>query len=220
MHHEPSPPNLWQSRAPLHLAWQTPWRAINELERLLLMPLARLQFALVGVGWGVGWRLYGLPIIQKHRESTLTIGPRLSLRSTVRSNPLGADHPVILSTRRPGAVLQIGADFGMTGGSIVAEERIIIGNRVTIGANCIITDSDFHPLGARHRYQNPLDGATAPVIIEDDVFIGMRCLILKGVTLGAGSVIGAGSVVTRDVPPGVIAAGSPARIVRELRDAE
>ena len=113
-------------------------------------------------------------------------------------------------------MLQIGADFSMTGGSLVAEQRIIIGDRVTVGANCIITDSDFHPLEAAHHRTISLDGATAPVIIEDGVFIGMHCLILKGVTLGAGSVIGAGSVVARDVPPGVIAAGNPARVIREL----
>lgn len=196
-------------------ALETPWKARNEIERLLLLPLARMQFALAGVSWGEGWRLYGLPIIQKQRSSILTIGARLNLRSTVRSNPLGPAHAVILSTRRPGAMLVIGDDFGMTGGSIVCEERVTIGQRVTIGANAIIVDTDFHPLDAVIRQQNPTDGATRPVVIEDDVFIGMNTLVLKGVTIGRGSVIGAGSVVTRDVPAGVIAAGNPARVIRE-----
>ncbi|NWG17254.1 MAG: hypothetical protein HXY41_11515 [Chloroflexi bacterium] len=104
----------------------------------------------------------------------------------------------------------------MTGGGIIAEERIIIGSRVTVGANTIIADTDFHPLDPARRRAAPLDGATAPITIEDDVFIGMQCLILKGVSLGVGCVIGAGSVVTRDVPPGVIAAGNPARVIRAL----
>jgi len=194
----------------------TPWKARNELERLLLLPLARLQFLLAGIAWGRGWRLYGLPIIQKHRHSTLLIGARLNLRSTMRSNPLGPYHPVILSTRRPGATLTIGDDFGMTGGSLVCEERITIGNRVTIGANSLIVDTDFHPLDPLVRQQRPTDGATAPVIIADDVFTGMGVLLLKGVTIGRGSVIGAGSVVTRDIPPGVIAAGNPAQVIRKL----
>jgi acetyltransferase-like isoleucine patch superfamily enzyme len=215
-HHETAPPTSLLSLAALRQALETPWKARNEIERLLLIPTARLQCGLAGVAWGQGWRLYGLPIIQKHRRSTLVIGARLELRSTWRSNPLGPNRPVILSTRRPGAALVIGEDFGMTGGSIVAEERITIGNRVTVGANTIIADTDFHPLDALARQQIPLDGATAPIRIEDDVFIGMQSLILKGVTIGAGSIIGAGSVVTRDIPPGVIAAGNPAQVIRAL----
>jgi acetyltransferase-like isoleucine patch superfamily enzyme len=199
-------------------ALDMPWKAVNEIERLLLLPLARLRFALAGVGWGKGWKLYGLPIIQKHRRSRLIIGAYLELRSTVRSNPLGPNHPVILSTRRPEAELRIGDHFGMTGGSLVCEQRITIGQRVTVGANTLITDTDFHPLDPRHRQLAPLEGATAPITIEDEVFIGMHCLILKGVTLGAGCVIGAGSVVTRDVPPGVVAAGNPAQVIRAETD--
>lgn len=214
--HDSAPPESYLSRTALRMALDTPWKALNELKRLLLLPWARLRFAAAGVRWGKGWKLYGLPIIQKHRRSTLIIGDRLNLRSTARSNPLGPQRPVILSTRRPGAALIIGDDFGMTGGSIVCEERITIGQRVTVGANTIITDTDFHPLDPQVRYARPLDGATAPVVIEDDVFIGMQALILKGVTIGKASVIGAGSVVTRDIPAGVIAAGNPARPIRAL----
>lgn len=214
--HDTAPPGSLISLTALRMAFATPWKAINELERLLLLPWARLQFAGAGIPWGQGWKLYGLPLLQKHRRSTLIIGARLNLRSTARSNPLGPHRPVILSTRRPEASLTIGDDFGMTGGSIVCEERISIGQRVTVGANCVIIDTDFHPLDPVLRQQQPLAGATAPVVIEDDVFIGMQALILKGVTIGKASVIGAGSVVTRDIPPGVIAAGNPARVLREL----
>lgn len=157
-----------------------------------------------------------MPILQKHRQSRLIIGDNLELRSTVRSNPLGPNHPVILSTRSPEAELSIGDHFGMTGGSIVCEQRIVIGHRVTVGTNTIIADTDFHPLEAHQRQVSPLDGTTAPITIEDDVFIGMNCLILKGVMLGNGCVIGAGSVVTRDIPAGVIAAGNPAQVIRAL----
>lgn len=211
---DPVPPLF--SAAALRLAARTPWKAFNELRRLWLLPWARLYFAAAGVHWGRGWRLYGLPIIQKYRPSTLIIGDQAELRSTMRSNALAPAHPVVLTTRRAGAKLIIGAHFGMTGGVICADESILIGDRVTVGANTTITDTDFHPLDAAERRINPLNGVTRPVIIEDDVFIGMGCLILKGVRLGAGSVIGAGSVVTRDVPPGVIAAGNPARAIRAL----
>jgi acetyltransferase-like isoleucine patch superfamily enzyme len=193
-----------------------PWKVRNELTRYAVLPVARLLFLWAGVAWGKGWRLYGLPIIQRHRESRLQIGDHLELRSTVRSNPLGATHPVILSTRVKRAELIIGTGFGMTGGTICAEASIHIGDRVTVGANTTISDTDFHPLDPTRRLADPLDGATAPIVIEDDVFIGMHCLILKGVHIGAGSVIGAGSIVTRDIPPSVIAAGNPARVIRPL----
>ncbi|MCU0514991.1 MAG: acyltransferase [Anaerolineae bacterium] len=200
----------------LRQAWDMPWKARNELERLLLLPLAWLSLRGSGIEIGPGWQLYGLPIWQKHRRSTLRIGARLSLRSSRRSNPLGPAHPCLLSTRRAGAVLLIGDDFGLTGGAIVCEEHISIGRRVTVGANSVIVDTDFHPLAAQQRQQHPTAGATAPVSIGDDVFIGMQALILKGASIGSGSVIGAGSVVTGAIPAGVIAAGNPARVIRAL----
>ena len=135
------------SRESLRQARVMPWKAGNELRRLLLLPCA--LWALRGVTVGGGWRCYGLPIIQRHRQSEIRIGPRMHLRSTARSNPLGPNHPVIISTRRAGARLTIGADFGMTGGSLVCDERISIGDRVWVGANTIIADTDFHPLSRR-----------------------------------------------------------------------
>lgn len=194
----------------------TPWKVQNEIYRYLSLPRARLLFAWAGIPWGAGWRLYGVPIIQRHRTSILRIGDRMELRSSVRSNPLGPNHPVILSTRRAGAQLAIGVGFSMTGGTISADESITIGDRVMIGANCTIIDTDFHPLNPQRRAIDVTAGATRPVMIEDDVFIGMGCLILKGARIGAGAVIGAGSVVSGTIPPGMIAAGNPARPLRPV----
>jgi acetyltransferase-like isoleucine patch superfamily enzyme len=196
--------------------WDTPWKAWNELWRWLAYPWVRLLFATNGIPWGCGWRFHGVPIIQKHRHSVMRFGLGFSLRSSTCSNPLGPNHPVILCTLQAGAVLEIGANFGMTGGTICTAERIAIGDNVTVGANTTIIDTDFHPLDPKVRRLRPQDARTAPIIIEDDVFIGMNSLILKGVTIGKGSVVGAGSVVTKDVPPSVIVAGNPARVVREL----
>ena len=214
-HQEVTPTDLAST---LRMAREMPWKAVNELDRLLLLPLARLYVRGAGVRWGSGWRLYGLPIIQKHRRSELIIGAGLELRSTVRSNPLGPNRPCVLSTRRANAHLVIGDNFAMTGGSVVCEESITIGNRVTVGCNTIIADTDFHPLDPTTRREHPLDGTTAPLVIEDDVFIGMQAIILKGVHLGAGCVIGAGSVVTRDVPAGAVAAGNPAQVLGQKQD--
>lgn len=105
--------------------------------------------------------------------------------------------------------------------------ELTVGGRVLIGHNSSIFDSDTHPLNPAERHQQYVDIITKghpaqinlreePVIIEDDVWIGCNVVVLKGVTIGRGAVIGPGSVVTKSVPPYVIVAGNPARIVREL----
>ena len=208
-----APAPLWSLES-LRQARDMPWKASNEIRRWLIAPMA--WWRLRGLRVGGGWRCYGLPIIQVHRQSEVRVGRGLELRSSPASNPLGPNRPVIISTRRRGASIAIGDDFGMTGGSLVCDERISIGDRVWVGANAIITDSDFHPLHPEKRRTHPLAANTAPVKIEDDVFIGMNALILKGVTVGTGSVVAAGCVVARDVPPGSVVAGNPARVVREV----
>lgn len=208
----PVPASLLSLEA-LRQARDMPWKASNEIRRWLLLPLARWR--LRGLRLGAGWRCYGLPIIQRHRQSEIRIGKRLELRSSPASNPLGANRPVIISARRPGASITIGDDFGMTGGSLVCDQRISIGDRVWLGANVIVADTDFHPLESERRQSQPLAANTAPVTIEDDVFVGMHALILKGITIGAGAVVAAGSVVVRDVPPGSLVAGNPARVMRD-----
>jgi acetyltransferase-like isoleucine patch superfamily enzyme len=190
-----------------------PWKAYNHLTRVLAWPWIRVGFALAGIRWGRRWRIFGMPILQRHRGSRITLGDGLELRSTPRSNPLRPFQPVVLSTRRPGAVIVVGDDCGATGAVLVADERIEIGNRVLLGANVVVTDTDFHPLDAEARRRAPQDGARAPVIIEDDVFVGTQALILKGVHIGRGAVVGAGAVVTRAVPAGAVVAGNPARVV-------
>jgi acetyltransferase-like isoleucine patch superfamily enzyme len=200
----------------LQKALDTPWKIQNEISRWLGFPGVRLLFAFYRIPWGQGWRFYGIPVIQKHRRSQMSFGHSLQLRSIVSSNPLGPNHPVLLCTWRQGSCLQIGAHFSMSGGSICAAEKITIGDHVSVGANTCIVDTDFHPLDPVRRQAFQGEAETAPVSIEENVFIGMNCLILKGAVIGKGSVIGAGSVVTRPIPAGVIAAGNPARVLREL----
>ena len=199
-----------------HGALDTPWKIWNEMWRWLAYPVVRLVFARSGIAWGEDWRFYGVPIIQKHRRSRMGFGSGLQLRSSARSNPLGPYRPVMLTTWQEASCLEIGSNFAMTGGTLCAARSIVIGNNVAVGANTTIVDTDFHPLAPDQRKLYSSEGRSAAVVIEDDVFIGMSCLVLKGVTIGRGSVIGAGSVVALDVPAGVIAAGNPARVVRTL----
>lgn len=194
----------------------TPWKIHNQITRIINYPFVRLVFFFSGVKWGDKWRIFGIPIILRHRDSSLTIGKSLQLRSTSTSNPLGVNHKVIFTTWEKGASISIGNNFSMTGGSICAAKKIEIGNNVNIGANSIIMDTDFHPLNPDVRLVEPQNAETAPVLIGDDVFIGMNCLILKGVTIGKGAVVGAGSVVTKNIPPYCIVAGNPARVIKEI----
>lgn len=118
----------------------------------------------------------------------------------------------------PGAAIEIGEGAQLSGTSVTARsQRISIGRQVLLAPNCVIVDSDFHALWPPEaRATEPGLERDAPVSIGDYVWIGMNCLILKGVSIGEGAMIGAGSVVTRDVPPFCLAVGAPARVLRRL----
>lgn len=92
-------------------------------------------------------------------------------------------------------------------------ESIWIGDHCAISWDCEILDTDIHQVLSSDEMELP---RTAPVRIENRVWIGTRAIILKGVTIGEGSVIGAGSVVTRDIPAYSLAAGNPARVLRTI----
>ena len=122
---------------------------------------------------------------------------------------------VAIQARHPRSSILIGDECHFVNGvSILANNSIRIGNRVLIGADTSITDCDWHEIDPDTRCHS--SGASAPVIIGDDVWIGQRVVVLKGVTIGNGSIIGAGAVVVSDVPPRCIFAGVPARLIREI----
>ncbi len=171
-----------------------------------------------GVPIGQGCRFFGVVRLRRAGHSRLEIGERCTFRSGRWSNPVGIDRPVMLSTVGGGSTLLIGDDVGLSGTVIAAAREIVLGDRVICGVNVTITDADWHGLDPSERRNGV--GNAAPVHIEDDVFIGMHSLVLKGVTIGRGSVIGAGSVVSSDIPPGCIAVGNPARVVRTLQDVQ
>ena len=115
------------------------------------------------------------------------------------------------------AEIVIGDNVGMSSTVLWSHEKITIGNNVKIGGNCILIDTDAHNMDYLIRRDKHTDwGISKPIVIEDDVFIGMNCIILKGVTIGARSVVAAGSVVTKSIPSGCIAGGNPAKVIRSL----
>ena len=98
--------------------------------------------------------------------------------------------------------------------SIVCFSKVTIKDNVLIGGNCSIMDNDGHDLSKDKR--NKGNPNSFPVLIGENVFIGSNVSILKGVEIGDNSVIGNGSVVTKDIPKNVIAAGNPAIVIRNL----
>jgi acetyltransferase-like isoleucine patch superfamily enzyme len=120
--------------------------------------------------------------------------------------------PVILTAWGNQARLELGDDVGLSGCSILASKYVRIGNRVLVGAGALILDTDAHPLDPVARMNNG-PAKCLPIIIEDDVFIGSRAIITKGVTIGAGAVVAAGAVVVKAVPAGMIVGGNPAKII-------
>ncbi len=152
----------------------------------------------------------------KHFFSTLPVGMRIGNHVTLWRTAL--------STEEKG-LIEIGDYSYITNASLVCSEKIIIGARVFIAGGVTITDSDFHPLDPALRLADtvalsPIGNSknrplmkSKPVIIEDDVWIGFNATILKGVRIGAGSVIQPGALVTEDVPAGVTVSGNPAKPV-------
>jgi len=155
-------------------------------------------------------------VLHKVAGGTIRIGQNVTFISQCRHNSWGLIQPVVIMARRTGAAITIGDDTGLSGCTITAINRIEIGKEVLVGSGVVITDNDAHPLEPQNRrYRQEVAGK--PVVIGDGVFLGARSIILKGVTIGEHAIVGAGSVVTCDVPPYAIVAGNPARFVRDCR---
>lgn len=126
----------------------------------------------------------------------------------------------------PNGCIEIGDDSVLAGAQLMCSGEIVIGKRVLISYNAVITDSDFHPRDPDLRRLDTIAAAPTPtgskglitppvlaipVVIGDDVEIGINTIILKGVHVGDGAVVKPGAVVTSDVDAGAVVAGNPAR---------
>lgn len=150
---------------------------------------------LVGRGWP------GVPILPGylviHRGGACTVNGQFSIYNGCRADI------------QAGGELVLGSGYANSGLRLYCRKRIEIGEGVMIAQNVTIYDSDAHEISGGR-------GVTLPVRIGDHVWIGLSAIILKGVTIGDGAVVAAGAVVTRDVPPGTLVAGNPARVIREV----
>ena len=201
---------------------------MRKIYRFLTRNLPTFYYCLVsGLKYHRDWQLRGgVKIIKsswlnklllKSRNGELIIGRNFKCNNKVKSNSIGLIQPCVFNISFPYSRIEIGNNVGISGSSICARKKVKIGNNVLIGSGCLITDSDAHPIDWIDRRDAREDKVRcAPVIIGNDVFIGARSIILKGVTIGDRAIVGAGAVVSADVPPDCIVAGNPAKIVKRL----
>jgi acetyltransferase-like isoleucine patch superfamily enzyme len=154
-------------------------------------------------------------LFRSTRDSGLVLGERVRAYTWTTFNV------------EPSGRIEVGDDTVLVGAVFMCADEIRIGRRVIVSYNVTIADSDFHPIDPEQRMHDAVANTphgnrterpalvTRPVRIDDDVHVGIGAIILKGVHVGAGARIGAGAVVTRDVPPRAIVAGNPARIIAD-----
>lgn len=170
----------------------------------------RLRMQLHGIDqYGRYNRFFGKTYIYKRKNSIIRIGNHCVFRSHNHSNLIGINRRCSLSTLTSEARLEIGDNCGFSGTVIGCFSSITIKQNVKCGANTLITDSDWHSEDSR-------SSKPRPVVIEKNVWLGEGVKILKGVTIGENSVIGAGSVVTSSIPANVIAAGNPCKVIKSI----
>jgi len=176
---------------------------------------SRLYAAWWKIELGKSAQFYGLPIMQRHPTGKIVIGSHATFRSAEWSNSIGINRRCYIEAGRQ-AKITIGDQCGFSGTIIAASQSITIGNRVLCGGNCTIVDTDRHPLDPISRASNKM-AESAPIVIEDDVFLGINVVVLKGVRIGRSTVVAANSVVTHSLPAHVLAGGAPAKVLRELQ---
>lgn len=169
----------------------------------------RFAFGLRGIIVGNKFCSYGRVFVRG--RGRIQIGDNVTINSCRECNPIGGDTKTILYAK-VNSVINIGNGVGISNSAIVSMKEIVIEDDVLIGGNCKIYDHDFHSIEYEKRIlEGDLDIKSAPIHIKRGAFIGAHCIILKGVNIGEKSVIGAGSVVTKNVPDGEIWAGNPAK---------
>lgn len=165
--------------------------------------------------YGKNFRVDGKTIIRVHKKGALYFGDNVEINSRFMANLVGMTNPTVFQCIGNGSII-IGDNSGCSSTIFSSRSTIKIGRNVKIGGNVRIFDHDYHPLDYKERknpFSHETENQSSPVIIGDDVFIGTNAIILKGVTIGDRSVIGAGAVVSiKNIPPDSLITGNPAKI--------
>jgi acetyltransferase-like isoleucine patch superfamily enzyme len=189
----------------LRESWERIVKRIEYIRTYIVLKRNRVE-----IGKGSIQNINGVPFIINC--GTCVIGDRVTLNSKYSANAIGGQTFLSIVVKE-NAKLVIDDDSGISNSAIYCAQDIYIGKKVSIGGDCKIYDTDFHSIHLSERNTNV---KTSPVIIKDGVFIGTGAIILKGVTIGTESVIGAGSVVTKNIPDYEVWAGNPAKFIKKL----
>lgn len=163
------------------------------------------------------FRTGGRPYIINSSNGIIKLGHGFAMNNGLDYNTIGCTQPCVFVCN-PDSSIIIGNNVGISQTTLVSRCKIKIGDNVKIGGGTYLYTTDFHSLNSaiRKTKEDSPSAKKAPIIIEDNVFIGAHVIILKGVHIGANSIVGAGSVVTKNIPPNQIWAGNPAKFIREL----
>lgn len=193
------------------------YRIFRGVITLVSTPWNKFRLKINGASYGAHFHSCG-SIALAVLSGKLNIGKNVYINSHPMADPIGGQSKTIIQLS--GGNICIGNRVGISNTAICSASSVIIEDDVCIGAGCKIYDTDFHSSIAGYRLNGNTNVKTAPVRIKERAFIGGHSMILKGVTIGKEAVIGAGSVVSCDVPDGEIWAGNPARFVRRIDTAE
>jgi acetyltransferase-like isoleucine patch superfamily enzyme len=191
-------------------------KIFNAIIAKIYTPLARIFFLFNNIQYGTGLKVNGLLKIFVTRRGQVIIGENFKVNSGENHNVIGRQQKFTLWVE---GKLIIKNDVGISCSAIICNHEITIGNNVVIGGNTVIYDTNFHSIDPDIRNNPELDkkfAKFAPVTINDNVFIGAHSTILKGVEIGEGAVIGACTVVSKNIPAREVWVGNPARFVRKL----
>lgn len=188
------------------------------LKRLYYIYWNRAKLLASGVKIGKNTNIFNRTGISIHRGAKVSIGENFRFVSGDNFNPLSGRKEGVIYCASTGKI-EIGDNSGASSACIWCVNNIKIGNHVKLGADVILLDNDAHNLNYLNRRDSAGDIAvSAPIEIGDDVLIGARTIVLKGVKIGARSIIGAGSVVAKDIPEDCIAAGNPCRVIKRINE--
>lgn len=218
----------------------------NKIKYEFYLKWNKLLLYINNIEYGKNPQIYNRVFIKKHPQSYCQIGDNFVFTSGNGYNPLCRNIMGCIYIQHKDSSLIIGDNVGMSSTCLWVKEKIEIGNNVLIGGDTIIMDTDAHNLDynirrlrmytldseklkekakefninfkdLNHSKLDSLTASKSPIKINDDVLIGTRCIILKGVTIGARSIIGSGSIVTKSIPSDCIAAGNPAKVIKYIK---